>query len=229
MYNLTMTIEKLNKHIELISLPHKKILEVFQNVYKPFEELSEILGHQVYVDPTTFETLVSVFPIAKSRKVSIEEITANPDIYFIYTNHVKLPRYRDSYIIVDKQTAFLINKLDMTFRQKFYLGIKKVPFNKNTSVLTVEDYHFEIDKDSDTYNLCLMLFGSKQYINRIWKWNDILDKVMGHSDERNDDVNAFRLKVYRLNLRLYKTGYKNIILYKNKTVRVNPDYIFLFK
>lgn len=228
MYNLTMTIEELNKHIELIAHPQKKILEIFQNVYKPFEELSEILGHQVYVDPTTFETLVSIFPTEKSRKISIEEIKANPDLCFIYTNHVKLPQYKDSCIVVDKQTAFLISKLDMSYRHRFYSGITKRPFDKYNSVLTIEEYKIKITKGTDIFRLCVMLFGSKQYITKVWTWDDIVNKVIDREKAMNSE-DAFESKVKRLNKRLSVTGYTKIIIFDEKGVRVNPEFYFLFK
>lgn len=212
-----------------ISEPYNRLQKIIQETLKPFEELSELLKYHIYVDPVTFKALTDIFETQKIVPISKVKIDKKFPSYYIYTNGVKAPEYEGQEIIVNEESALLISNLDRAYRHKFYANISKVPFNKHSSILSIEEHHFKITKDSDIFNLCLMLFGSKQYIMKIWKWKDIKDRVLGYAAEQEDEEGAFKLKVYRLNLRLDKTGYKNMILYKNKTVRVNPQYYFLFK
>jgi hypothetical protein len=130
---------------------------------------------------------------------------------------------------VDKDVAVVIGKLDMAYRHKKYGDISKEPFNKNVPSLEIDDHTFKLQKNGDTYKLCRMLFGSKQYIKKTWQWKDIDKRVIDHAKDTKDVVNAFKLKIYRLNEKIeQKAGYREFILFRDKTVRVNPQYLFLF-
>ncbi len=199
--------------------------ETIKKAYAPIEKIFEQLRYMIYVDPDTFNTLSGLY-----QSVQIDSSIKYPDKYIIYTNAVKTPQYDGQQFIVTKEIALVIAKLDYQYRHKIYGKVNKVPFNKHSSVLEIDGTSFQIKKDLETFNLCLMLFGSKQYIEKIWKWEDIKTKVLDHGKEVIDDENAFKLKVYRLNKRIEnKIGFIDIILYKNKTVRVNPQYIYFFK
>ncbi|MFH1544040.1 MAG: hypothetical protein ABIE03_05935 [Patescibacteria group bacterium] len=218
MINIDLT--ELFKPLNAITNIVKEQSEIINSIFKE-------LRNKIYIDPVTFTALAESHKLLDSDEMQSK--SKNEKFFYVYTNPVKAPSFDGKYIEFDKKTAKLIKSLDMAFCHKFYSGIREVPFDKKSGILTIEDVTLKFDPDKEPARICNLLFGSKQYINKKRQWREIESKVSDHAKER-DLENAIKLKVYRINLRIHeKTGYKSLIKFENKTLYVNPEYYYLFK
>jgi len=104
--------------------------------------------------------------------------------------------------------------------------IKKVIYNKKSSELSFGDTVIKIQADSNEDYVCKTLFSSKSSMSKTWEVFDIVE-AMGEDPFSEIDWNE---KIYntvrRLNDKIQKnTSLERFILYNNKTLCVNNDYI----
>lgn len=220
MYNkgLRKNIDKDEKLDPLV----KQRLEIIREIMSKYKNL-------VYVDPITFKGLVDNKNIKVVNFDYVENKLGRSDLRFIHTNHVKAPHFDGQYIEVDEKTSKLIKHLEWAFLDKLFAGITEAPYNKRTGKLKIEEAEFEFDIDQEPAKICNLLFGSAQYIKRKRDWNEIEEKILDRSKDR-DKENAMKMKVFRINERISKKlGYPDLIIFENKTLYVNPDYYYIFK
>lgn len=210
-----------------------KELEDSDPLFKKKQQiLSEIVSKYrkfIYVDPNTFKGLVNHKRNTLVDYSYAEKKAESSDSYFIYTNHVKAPKFADKFIEFDENTAMMIKQLDWAFCDKLFAEITEAPYNKHKSILKIEEAKLKFDFDKETGKICHLLFGSGQYVKKKHQWQEILDKVMDHGKDRSQE-SSMKSKVFRMNNRIYgKLGYRDMIKFENKTLYVNPDYYYLFK
>lgn len=214
----------------------KKKIKKMQNADPLYEKKRQILSGIVsryrkfiYVDPNTFKGLVNHKQNKLVDHSYAEKKAESSDSYFIYTNHVKAPKFADKFIEFDENTAMMIKHLEWVFLDKLFAGITEAPYDKRTGKLKIEEAEFKFNTDKEPAKICNLLFGSAQYIKRKRQWAEILKKILDHGKD-GDNENAMKLKVFRINERVRKKmGYPNLIIFENKTLSVNPDYYYLFK
>lgn len=194
--------------------------------------LSEIVSKYrkfIYVDPNTFKGLVNHKQNKLVDHSYAEKKAESSDSYFIYTNHVKAPKFADKFIEFDENTAMMIKQLDWAFCDKLFAEITKSPYNKRKGILKIENSEIDFAFSKDTGKICNLLFGSAQYVKRKHKWSEVLTKALDREKAGNLE-NAMKLKVHRMNERiLEEIGYRDLIKFEDKALFVNPDYLYLFK
>lgn len=104
--------------------------------------------------------------------------------------------------------------------------INKVIYNKKSSALSVGDQVINIQTDTLEDYVCRSLFSSKSNMGKTWEVFDIVESIgedpFSQSGWNEKIYNAVR----RLNDKIQIiTGIERFILYNNKTISVNPDYI----
>lgn len=208
--------------LEILDKQFKQKAKVIKKIMSRYKNL-------IYVDPLTFRGLVG----NKKNKIVdhdyVETQLDKPDACFVYTNYVKAPHFDGQYIEFDKEISMQIKHVEWSFLDKLFAGISEAPYDKKLGRLTIEEAEFYFDTDQEPARISNLLFGSTQYVKKVRTWKEIQDKILDHGGDR-DPVNSMKNKVIRMNKRFYKVlGYPDIIIFKNKTLFVNPDYYYLFK
>ncbi len=220
-----VTISEVQKKI-------KKMQDTDPLYEKKRQILSEIVSRYrkfIYVDPNTFKGLVNHKHNKLVDHSYAEKKAEFSDSYFIYTNHVKAPKFADKFIEFEENTAMIIKQLDWAFCDKLFAEITKAPYNKRKGILKIENSEIDFAFSKDTGKICNLLFGSAQYVKRKHKWGEVLTKALDREKTGNLE-NAMKLKVLRMNERIFeKMGYRDLIKFEDKMLFVNPDYLYLFK
>lgn len=205
-------------------------------------DFSKVFEKSVYVQPELFKKLeAGVLKNIQDKLYKIKDGDEEYEIadikgqginadYYILSHHDENSTTGQIQFRTSREIALLVREMTGMDREKLY-KIDKAAFNSRFSELNIGGSILPIIAYSDVYRLCRMLFGSPQYITKKWNWQDIEDrKVIADILALKNPERALYQKVARLNNRIHglKPEIKNLILYKNKSVFVNPKYYYLF-
>jgi len=111
---------------------------------------------------------------------------------------------------------------------KNLVRIKKVKYNKKSCELIIDNKIINIQADTHQHYLCKILFNSKASIKTDWEIYDIVEAFGEDTDMLREWQEIIYYTVRHLNQKIQSvTGLKKFILYSNKKVIVNPNYIDL--
>jgi len=106
--------------------------------------------------------------------------------------------------------------------------IKKLKYNKKSAELIIDNKSIKIQADTNQHYLCKILFNSKTSIKKDWEICDIVEALGEDTTILNDWQEIIYNTVRHLNHKIQSvTGLERFILYSNKKVMVNPNYIDL--
>ena len=135
--------------------------------------------------------------------------------------------------IFDKQTVKNLSQklqLESSIKSPPKISFKKISYNRNSAVLTVNGVNIQIPSNTNQDDLCRVVFFDKESMTKKWEAIDVVnDEAWG--EKREDDDTVFRKKVYNaaheVNIKIAtETGLRDFLLTKPMiTVQVNPIYL----
>jgi len=106
--------------------------------------------------------------------------------------------------------------------------IDKLKYNRKSSELIINEKTIKIQADTNQHYLCKILFNSKTSIKKDWEIYDIVEAFGEDTDMLKEWQEIIYNTVRHLNYKIQSvTGLEKFILYSNKKVIVNPNYIDL--
>ncbi len=106
--------------------------------------------------------------------------------------------------------------------------IRKLNYNKKSAELIINDTVIQIRTDTNQHYLCKLLFSSKTSIKRVWEIYDIVEAFGEDTTCLKDWRNIIYNTVRHLNEKIQsQTGLEKFILFDNKTILINPNYLDL--
>lgn len=106
--------------------------------------------------------------------------------------------------------------------------VTKVKYNKKTAELSINKQTINIRADTNEHYLCKLLFANKENIKKVWEVYDIIEAWGENTEILDVWIKVIYNTIRRLNEKIQlSTGLERFILYENKTVLVNPNYLTL--
>lgn len=108
------------------------------------------------------------------------------------------------------------------------IKIKKLNYNKKSAELIINDTIIQIKTDTNQHYLCKVLFSSKASIKRVWEIYDIVEAFGEDTTCLKEWGGIIYNTVRHLNEKIQsQTGLEKFILFDNKTILINPNYLDL--
>lgn len=114
-------------------------------------------------------------------------------------------------------------KTDQLLREvsiKKYLNPNSIIFDKKYSLLQCDSHSISIEYGSKQYDLCRSLFS---FPKKRWELDEILEK--NHMSDHDVNSRTFYDAMLRINNKVMSLIGIKLIMYENKTFRINPDLL----
>lgn len=188
-------------------------------------KLREILGQVIYLQPHIYKVIVGL-----GLAVPFDpEKDDYMNYYHVYTKYPHTNKKGLKEIAVTLEVGEAIKVLVKDKPQFMFPKIEKAPFDRVSSVLTINRISFEISRESGRSDLCRILFGNKKNIGKIWSIGEIEEKMsIRHLDQEKRYHHIYD-KVRFLNDCIKKTTeLEDFVELRDKTIRINPLYTYTF-
>lgn len=103
-------------------------------------------------------------------------------------------------------------------------------YNQSSGMLSIDNKHVKIRKDSFRANLLVLLFKNKSSRNKEWSWDEIIAQIEGINVNDTQTLKANKKKFYPACDGLSKhiaskIGVNDLLIFNKSSVRINRKYV----
>ena len=109
----------------------------------------------------------------------------------------------------------------------------QVEYNPETTEITFQGKSIFITPNTDQADVCKKIFKNRNSMKKSWSWDEFFN-IRDMPDKKDEDAykqykdqwRKIHGAVRAVNIKIgLETGIKNLIIFKKKTVHVNPKYL----
>ena len=187
--------------------------------------IRDVMERVIYLQPHIYKVIVGLGVNVNYDSDKDEYM----NYYHVYTKYPHTNQKGLKEISVPIETGKAIKTLIASKPQFMFPKITRAPFDRTSSVLTVNRISIDIPRESGRNELCRIIFGNKKNLGKVWNLEDIITKMGANNLKGKKRYHYIYDKVRFLNERIEKeTDLENFLDLSNITLRIDPIYSYTF-